>query len=105
MNVFASDFDTCGELRHAPTIRPPGIRSAGFLLSGVIHGEEEAPQRRRLLMAISINPSRKGLLHKKLGVPQGKKIPAGKLAAAKRSTSPSLRKEANFAINAKKFKH
>ncbi len=45
-----------------------------------------------------IKPSRKGLLHKKLGVPQGEKIPASKLAAAKKSDSPSERKGANFAI-------
>ena len=56
-------------------------------------------------MAIKIKPSHKGLLHKKLGVPQGKKIPAGKIAAAKKSSSPALRKEATFAQNAKKFKH
>jgi hypothetical protein len=46
-----------------------------------------------------IKPSRRGLLHKKLGVPQGEKIPAAKLAAAKKSSSPSLRKEAVFAEN------
>lgn len=56
-------------------------------------------------MAISIKPSHKGLLHKKLGVPQGQKIPADKLAAASKSKSPALRKEANFAKNAKKFQH
>lgn len=46
-----------------------------------------------------IQPSHKGLLHKKLGVPQGQKIPMSKLEAAKNSKSPALRKEANFAIN------
>lgn len=56
-------------------------------------------------MTIKIKPSHKGLLHKKLGVPQGEKIPAAKLNAAKKSNSPALRKEANFATNAKKFKH
>ncbi len=50
-------------------------------------------------MASLIKPSRKGLLHKKLGVPQGTKIPKKKLLAAKKSKSPSERKEANFAIN------
>jgi hypothetical protein len=50
---------------------------------------------------INIKPSRKGLLHEKLGVPQGKPIPAGKLATAKQSKSPALRKEATFAENAK----
>lgn len=56
-------------------------------------------------MAIQIKKSHKGLLHKKLGVAQGKKIPAAKLQAAAHSKSPALRKEADFAINAKKFKH
>lgn len=50
-------------------------------------------------MAIKIKPSHKGLLHKKLGVPQGEKIPQAKIAAAKRSSSPALRKEATFAEN------
>lgn len=54
---------------------------------------------------IKIKASRKGLLHSKLDVPQGKKIPDSKLEAAKHSKSAALRKEANFAINAKKFNH
>lgn len=54
-------------------------------------------------MSIHIKAANKGKLHSKLGVPQGQKIPAKKLAAAKRSSSPALRKEANFAINAKKW--
>ena len=56
-------------------------------------------------MAIKIKPSRKGLLHKKLGVPQGEKIPASKISKALHSKSASLRKEANFARNSKKFHH
>jgi hypothetical protein len=48
---------------------------------------------------IHIKPSHKGLLHKKLGVPQGQKIPASKLAKALHSKSASERKEANFARN------
>lgn len=54
-------------------------------------------------MAISIKPSRKGLLHEKLGVPQGSPIPAKKIAKAKNSSSPALRKEATFAQNARKW--
>lgn len=46
-----------------------------------------------------IKPSRKGLLHEKLGVPKGQKIPAEKLDQALNSKSPSERKEANFAKN------
>jgi len=56
-------------------------------------------------MAIKIKHSHKGLLHKKLGVAQGEKIPAKKLAQAAKSISPVLRKEAIFARNAKKWSH
>lgn len=54
---------------------------------------------------IHIKPSRKGLLHKELGVPQGQPIPASKLEAAAHSSNPAERKRAQFAINAKKFNH
>jgi hypothetical protein len=54
-------------------------------------------------MAIRIKKSRKGLLHRKLNVPQGQKIPAGKLQEALHSASASEREEANFARNAKKW--
>ena len=54
---------------------------------------------------ILIKPSHKGLLHKELGVPEGKKIPASKLEAAAHSSNPAERKRAQFALNAKHFKH
>lgn len=54
-------------------------------------------------MSIKIKPSHKGLLHKDLGVPQGEKIPAKKIAAAKNSKDPAVRKRATFAQNAKKW--
>ena len=54
-------------------------------------------------MAIAITPSHKGLWHSKLGIPQGKTIPLGELMRAKHAGSGSLRKEANFAINARKW--
>jgi hypothetical protein len=38
-----------------------------------------------------------GALHKELGVPQGQKIPAKKLATARNSKNPTLRKRANLA--------
>ena len=38
-----------------------------------------------------------GALHSHLGVPQGQKIPASKLAKASHSSNPTLRKEANLA--------
>lgn len=56
-------------------------------------------------MAINIKPSHKGKLHRALGVPSGKKIPAGKLSSALHSKSAAVRKEANFARNAKGWKH
>jgi hypothetical protein len=56
-------------------------------------------------MAIQIKKSRKGLLHKKLGVAQGSPIPAGKLGEALDSKSASLRREAQFAKNAESWKH
>lgn len=41
----------------------------------------------------------KGALHRKLGVPEGEKIPAKKLAAAKKKAAPgsTLSKELNLA--------
>ncbi len=51
-----------------------------------------------------IKPSHRGLLHDALGVPQGHKIPLAKIEHALTSTSPKLRKEAQFAENARKWK-
>ena len=56
-------------------------------------------------MAIHIKASHKGRLHRALGVKQGQKIPASKLAAAKHSSSAAVRKQATFAANARKWKH
>lgn len=56
-------------------------------------------------MAIHIKAANKGKLHSALGVPQGEKIPVSKLEAAKHSKSQAIRKEANFALNARKFSH
>lgn len=60
-------------------------------------------------MTIKIKPSHKGLLHKKMGVPQGEKIPTAKLeadkASAKRRGDTARVKQDTFAINARGFKH
>lgn len=48
---------------------------------------------------------KKGALHKALGVPQGKPIPAGKLEKASHSKSGLMRKRANFAKVAKTWHH
>lgn len=45
----------------------------------------------------AVPKSHRGKLHRDLGVPQGQKIPAKKLAKAEHSKSPSIRKEANLA--------
>lgn len=47
---------------------------------------------------------RPGALHRALGVPQGEKIPAAKLAAAKNSRNPRVRKEAALAGTLKGFR-
>lgn len=52
---------------------------------------------------IHIKASHKGELHRDLGVPRGEPIPAAKLAKAKNSSNPAIRKRANFAANAKKW--
>lgn len=56
-------------------------------------------------MAIHIKPSHKGLLHKDLGVAEGKPIPQAKLEKAEHSDSAAVRKRAVFAENAKHFNH
>ena len=50
-----------------------------------------------------IKPSHKGLLHKDLGVPAGKKIPVKKMEKAKKNASPAEKKRIVFAENAKKW--
>jgi hypothetical protein len=50
---------------------------------------------------IRIKPANRGKLHRALGVPEGDKIPPGKLASALASKSESLRKQAQFAENAR----
>lgn len=47
---------------------------------------------------------KKGALHSALGVPQAEKIPENKLESALGSSSPLMRKRANFAITAKKWR-
>jgi hypothetical protein len=44
-------------------------------------------------IAKALPKSSKGKLHRELGVPEGKKIPAKKMAKAAHSKSPKIRKE------------
>jgi hypothetical protein len=54
---------------------------------------------------IALNPAHRGLLHKELGVPEGKKLSVRQLARAARSKNPKERERANFAKNARKWNH
>lgn len=54
-------------------------------------------------MAIHIKASHKGRLHRALHIAATERIPAAKLEAAKKSPNPAIRKEANFALNARKW--
>jgi hypothetical protein len=47
----------------------------------------------------------KGGLHRALGVDESKPIPADKLEAAKNSSSPHIKRMANFASTMKSWKH
>lgn len=51
----------------------------------------------------ALPPSSKGKLHRKLGVPEGKKIPAGKIKAAEKKPG-ALGKEARLAETLKSFR-
>ena len=48
--------------------------------------------------------SNKGGLHKSLGVPQGTKIPAKKIAKAANSSNPKIAKQASLAKTLSSFK-
>ena len=45
-----------------------------------------------------------GALHRALGVPEGQPIPAAKLAAARNSSDPRLRRMAGLATTFKKYR-
>ena len=47
----------------------------------------------------------KGKLHREMGIPEGKKIPADKLAAARHSSNPHIQHMANFAHTMSGFSH
>ena len=57
------------------------------------------------ISSIHIKPSHKGLLHKSLGEPAGKKLSLSEEESAKHSSDPAVRKRATFALNARKWHH
>jgi hypothetical protein len=53
---------------------------------------------------INIKPSKQGSLRRATKTKKGKNIPASTLRRLKKSGSPAMKKKANFAINARKWK-
>ena len=53
----------------------------------------------------AIKAKTRGALHRELGVPKGKKIPAKKLAKAEHSKNPKLAKRARLAETLKHMHH
>lgn len=60
---------------------------------------------RKRKSGIHIKKRNKGKLRSTAGAKKGKKIPVSKLRKLKNSKNPKTRKRANFALNARKFKH
>lgn len=56
-------------------------------------------------MTIKINPTHKGALHRALHVKQGDPIPTSRLEKAKDSPNKHVAQMANFALNARSWKH
>lgn len=57
------------------------------------------------LNPIHIKTQNRGLLHRHLGYHEGAHIPIESLQRAKKSPSAKIRREANFALNAKNWHH
>ena len=60
-----------------------------------------AAKKKWVQKVVAKNP---GGLHRSLGVPEGQKIPAAKLAAAKNSKNPKIRRQANLAATLGKMR-
>ena len=54
---------------------------------------------------IHLNPAHKGKLHRALGIPEDKPIPAKRLEEASHSENPDVRKMVGFAKAAKHWSH
>lgn len=67
-------------------------------------GHNEKPMR-NVSLHRALAHLNKGGLHRALGVPEGKDIPAEKLAKAKNSTNPHIAKMAQFAHTMEGWKH
>lgn len=110
--------DSSGKVRTVKSYsrRVPKFAEGGSVDSSVIkrtvpmtqfdaeHGGK-GPLRPGFKKGGKIGPVKKGALHQAMGIPQGEKIGVGKLEKAKKSSSPLMRKRANFALNARKWGH
>lgn len=86
--------------------KPEDLKKKRRRRGGSVHGEaaKERPDRRA--RGGGFHPGgEKGKLHREIGVPVGEKIPAEKLAAAKRSDNPEIRRDAIRAATMKKWHH
>lgn len=54
-------------------------------------------------MSIHIKKSHRGLLHRDMGVPQGKKLTMGQMQRAAKNASPAEKKRIVFAENARSW--
>lgn len=54
---------------------------------------------------IKIKKSNRGKLRSAAGVKKGQKIPVSKLRSMANSSNPTTKKRAQFALNARRFKH
>lgn len=89
-----------------PDMSPlPKKKKKGGKVDGAMPKGRADKRARGGASGIHIKPSRRGLLHKDLGVKQGKPIPEAKLEKAKHSSNPAVRKRATFAENAKHWHH
>ena len=81
-------------------------RKRGGRAHGGYAGDDDGQPAKRGGRAKGFHPGgEKGKLHREIGVPVGEKIPSEKLAEAKRSRNPEIRRDAIRAETMKKWKH
>lgn len=91
---------------HGPFEKEPYMKKLGATKASVYDGEPHRYKKAaggHLWIQGAINPSKKGSLHKSLGVPQGQRIPEAKLEKAEHSRSPLTRKRAHLAETLRGF--
>lgn len=103
--------------RSQPYRKGAATRAPGGALTAMTRGRDAQgnnPQdvrRRTHKMArrkrggIHIKPGNRGKLRAQLGAKKGTKLSLSALLAAKNSSDPATRRRANFAINARKWRH